>query len=252
MKPYYTNDLVTIYNADCMDVIPVLRPIDIAVTSPPYNTGDKKAYLGESKYLHSDRLSDAEWEGLVYGCIELLLGCCRWSFFNIQMVSRNKLSLWRLFGKYGSDIKELIVWDKTHGEPAALPGVLNSRYELVFVFGDAEFRQFRGVEWHGTVDNVLTGPKAANRRWAKSHRATYPLYFPQWFIENFTSRGDAVLDPFFGIGTTAIASMKTGRRCVGIEKEEQYCEIAAKRCEQYRTGLTPAEQDEGQGTLFGE
>ena len=71
----------------------------------------------------------------------------------------------------------------------------------------------------------------------------------QMCIERFAGDG-VILDPFLGSGTTAEAAMMLNRHCIGIELEEKYCEIAAKRCEQARTGLTPAEQAEGQMTLF--
>jgi site-specific DNA-methyltransferase (adenine-specific)/site-specific DNA-methyltransferase (cytosine-N4-specific) len=63
------------------------------------------------------------------------------------------------------------------------------------------------------------------------HSAAFPLELPAWFITLFTRQGDVVLDPFVGSGTSAVAAKQLGRHYVGIEKETEYYEMAAKRVE---------------------
>jgi len=63
----------------------------------------------------------------------------------------------------------------------------------------------------------------------KSHSATFPLELPTWFIKLFTEKGDMVLDPFSGSGTTALASKQLGRHYVGIDLIPEYCKIAIER-----------------------
>jgi site-specific DNA-methyltransferase (adenine-specific) len=65
----------------------------------------------------------------------------------------------------------------------------------------------------------------------KNHSATFPVGLPKWFIKLFTARGDVILDPFIGSGTTAIAALELGRHYIGIEKMEEYYKIALKRIE---------------------
>lgn len=60
----------------------------------------------------------------------------------------------------------------------------------------------------------------------KNHSAAFPEELPEWFIKLFTKPGDVVLDPFVGSGTTAIVAKKLGRNYLGIDKEEEYCNIA--------------------------
>lgn len=75
-------------------------------------------------------------------------------------------------------------------------------------------------------DNVLhLATECSNR----SHSATFPVDLPAWFIKLFTQPGDIVLDPFMGSGTTAVAAKQLGRRCIGIEIDPAYIQIAHSR-----------------------
>jgi DNA modification methylase len=60
----------------------------------------------------------------------------------------------------------------------------------------------------------------------RNHSATFPLSLPEWFIKLFTKEGDVVLDPFVGSGTTAMAARKLGRKYIGIDIDQSYCEMA--------------------------
>ena len=64
------------------------------------------------------------------------------------------------------------------------------------------------------------------------HSAAFPESLPSWFIKLFTRKGDVVLDPFMGSGTTAIASMRLGRSFLGIEAESEYYQYALKRIQE--------------------
>ena len=64
------------------------------------------------------------------------------------------------------------------------------------------------------------------------HPCPKPLDYSMWLISKFTKEGDTVLDPFMGSGTTMIAARKLGRKAVGIELSQKYCDIAIKRLAQ--------------------
>ena len=59
----------------------------------------------------------------------------------------------------------------------------------------------------------------------KGHPATFPKALPEWFIRLFTEKGDTVMDPFAGSGTTLVAAIELGRNAIGIDTEEEYCEM---------------------------
>jgi len=63
----------------------------------------------------------------------------------------------------------------------------------------------------------------------RNHSAAFPVPLPTWFIKLFTKAGDIILDPFIGSGSTAVAATQLGRRYVGIDINEEYCQIARER-----------------------
>lgn len=85
-------------------------------------------------------------------------------------------------------------------------------------------------------DNVLhLATECANQ----GHSATFPVDLPTWFIKLFTRPGDLVLDPFIGSGTTALAAKQLNRRCIGIEMNEEYVQIARSRLDGTRIQTSP-------------
>ena len=71
----------------------------------------------------------------------------------------------------------------------------------------------------------------------RDHSAAFPISLPTWFIKLFTQPGDLVLDPFIGSGTTAIAAQRLGRNYVGIDINEEYCQMATERLMQNQLRL---------------
>ena len=83
-------------------------------------------------------------------------------------------------------------------------------------------------------ENIWYMPRSSNSDGNErfGHPATFPNQLAFDHIISWTNRGEMVLDPFLGSGTTAVVARKLNRKCIGIEIEETYCEIAANRCRQ--------------------
>lgn len=86
-------------------------------------------------------------------------------------------------------------------------------------------------------DNVLyLATECGNR----GHSAAFPVELPGWFIKLFTLPGNLVLDPFLGSGTTAVAAVQLGRRCIGIELNTDYFKVAQQRLEDAEVQSSPS------------
>ena len=227
LNPYYQDDAVTLYHGDCRKILPTLSG-DVLITSPPYGVqGNNMAERHKNKYGASPDILDRSLLDVVANAN------CRWKFLNIQALASNKAMLWQWVGENAARIKDVIIWEKSNPAPAMEPGVLDSSFEFIFCIGtEADCkRKFTGREWRGGVSNVLKSIASPNE-FAKHHRAAFPLWLPRFFLGTFTEPGETVLEPFAGIGTTLLACKLDGRRCVGVELSERYCEIAANRLSQ--------------------
>ncbi len=126
-------------------------------------------------------------------------------------------------------------------------GDLRYRWTLAAVIANATVRGDLGFgNWIPTLlyarDGVsLYGPRQDTKSFAirgnmPDHPSPKPLAVMRWIIECLP--GASILDPFAGSGTTFVAAKEAGRRAIGIEIEERYCEIAAQRCSQEVLGLS--------------
>lgn len=227
---------------DCLELMSEMPNdcVDCVITSPPYNAhmiftnGEMKPRKDNvlKKYQEfTDDLSPQEyfeWSKKVLN--ELLRVCKGQIFYNIQLLSGNKLALLKLFGEFADKIKEVIIWDKINAEPAIQDGVLNSGYEFVIVFdkNDPVRRSFTNAKFpRGTEKNIFRLGK--NTENESSNAACFPVSLPKKFILNFTKENDLVFDPFMGSGTTARAAMDMKRNFLGAEISAEYCEMWRRR-----------------------
>jgi len=237
-EPYYENDLVTIYHADCLDILPEIEKVDLVLTDPPYGIGiAKKGSIGgvgkNGKHDNVNNYGKSNWDKHPLSLEQ---------FNKIKSKSKNQIIFgYNYFANILPPTNGLIVWDKK---------CQNNWWdnfsdgEIAWTSFKKPLRIFRYLFLGCNGNNEITRGK-------KKHPTQKPLVLIGWMVENWTDKADIILDPFLGSGTTAVACMQLGRKCIGIEIEEKYCEIAAKRCEEARTGLTPIEQEMYEGkTLF--
>jgi len=245
MKPYYNHAGITIYHGDCREILPQMPKVGCVITSPPYNM---RTRIRNGKYVereqashfskkysdYSDAMPIAEYFEFQSDVLSKCLQCSPLLFFNIQIVTGCKEAWFKLIGKYAEHIKDVVVWDKGSGQPAMHESVINRSYELILVFETppAAGRAFaKSYFKRGDMQDVWRLGRGGKGKY-KSHTATFPISIPSQIITGWTVPEDLVLDCHAGTGTTLVAAKELRRKAIGIEIEEKYCEIAAKRLAQ--------------------
>lgn len=258
MKPYYHDERagIVIYHGDAREVVPTLDPVDVVFTSPPY--AEQRDYGGACNEpwdavvpveLSALRLVDDGQVivnlGLVYRDGELV------EYWNTLSASMRAAGF-RLFGWY--------VWDTTFSLPGDWRGRLAPRHEWLFHYNRAPrivakterckhagamhsaTTSFRGKDGNTRTltsagkqiperkvsDSVIAIPRAMSHD-DNGHPAIFPLALPMKVLPWWDG---TILDPFMGSGTTLRAAKDLGRRAIGVEVEERYAEIAARRLSQ--------------------
>ena len=206
MDPYYSDDAVTIYHGDCLDILPTLT-FDAIVTDPPYG-------ISYNPGMHPNGL---EFEPIV-GDDSNDLGAWIANHEAPRVVCGADNFAHRLppGGTWS-------VWDK-RVSPAA-DRILGSPFELIWAVGHGSRKRHIYRIQHGGAVNA---DKANQRR---VHPTQKPVTLMKRIIEDHFPTG-VIADPFMGAGSTLRAAKDLGRRAVGIEIEERYCEAAVARVAQ--------------------
>ena len=250
-----------IWCGDAMEYMGRLRAgsVKLVVTSPPYNLG--------KEYERRDRLDRyVEAQGRVIGrCAGLLSddGSLCWQVGNYVDGGRIvplDIALYGAFEELGLQLRNRIVWCFGHGLHCSKR--LSGRYETIMWFtksndytfnldpirvpskypGKRYFRGPRKGELSGNPlgknpSDVWDIPNVKHNHVEKTgHPAQFPVELVERLVLSLTDRGDTVLDPYMGSGSTAVAALMHGRNSAGAEKEARYVAIAARRLEALRAG----------------
>jgi len=245
-KPYYQDKWITIYHGDCREILPELPKVDLVLTSPPY-PGNNKMW---GELFKDDNIAEAHhclntvWDL----CIELLNDGGKLAI-NVANTKRRPYipNTYYIYRHLINKVEPLgeIIWNKGYGQLGTAWGSFRSpsdpsladQHEYILMFRKYGERQkpvaFEKIplhdfkSWRNSIWNIA--PAKASR---ENHIAPFPKAIPDRLITLYSFSGEVILDPFLGSGTTAYCAKKLNRKCVGIEIEEKYCEIAAKRCSQ--------------------
>lgn len=228
---------IDLRHGNCLEVLQTLSDdsVNLVLTSPPYNMNLR---IRNGKYCSrqivkeistkydgfDDNLPMEDYYKFNVDVIDQLLRVCDGPiFYNVQFLTGNKPALFKIIGKYAEQMKEFIIWDKLHGQPAIGEGVMNSQFEVLLVLdkNSAISRQFSQATFdRGTLSNLWAIRREKPKY--KDHGATFPSKLVDTVISNFSKEGDVVLDPFMGTGSSGIGAKKLGRKYIGIELIEKY------------------------------
>jgi site-specific DNA-methyltransferase (adenine-specific) len=231
-RPYYQDSAVTIYRGDCREILPTLGMVDLVFTDPPYNVRAEDIALdGRAPMKRDFGLWDEGWSARAFCASVLPLvrnGGSMLSFTSDRLLSDFRTAA-------GWTPRGTIVWDKMNPAPSPRPGYVSAVEYVVWLQ-----KPGMAATWNasGYTPNIMRCPICAG-----SERTQHPTQKPESLIAELVARhsnpGDLILDPFMGSGTTLVAAKRLGRRAIGIELNQAYCDIAVRRLAQ---SVLPLEQ----------
>jgi site-specific DNA-methyltransferase (adenine-specific) len=217
--PYYQDDAVTLYHGDALDIVPRIGTVDLVITDPPYfqpaahyvpiRGGKSARSIGDTTVLlHAFSAWAKVLEPAVSEDGTLYVFCDGQSYpFTYSAF-------------YPLGRVRPLVWDK-----------------MVSFNGYTWRHQHELIAWveRPKATRVPTGDGDILReRGVLQKNRTHPAQKPVPLLSLLISKHDdgIVLDPFAGSGSSLVAAKRLGRKAIGVEIEERYCEIAAQRCSQ--------------------
>ena len=245
---------VVLYHGDCFELLKTIPPkrIKLIVTSPPYNIGkkyEKRTRLEE--YIEQQKVVISE-------CARTLTddGSICWqvgNYVDSGEIAPLDIILYPIFRNLGLKLRNRIVWHFEHGLHCSKR--FSGRYETIIWFTKNDSYTFNldavRIPQKYPSKKYFKGPKAGqfschplgknpgdlwtipNVKHNHVEKTIHPCQFPVELVErlilSLTNLGDWVLDPFLGVGTTAVASILHGRKSAGAEIKEEYLAIALER-----------------------
>lgn len=208
--PYFQDDSVTIYHADCRDILPLLPKVDLVLTDPPYGIAYSSKDMSYPGAQFMESIRGDETQDMVTWLLSLVDDSQTFVIWGANNFPR----LLPFAGVW-------LCWDKRVIDEA--DAVFGWPFELAWVnkrHGKAHLYRIQ----HGGAIN------ADGNNTPRYHPTQKPVHLFKRIIQDFN--GQTILDPFMGSGTTLRAAKDLGHKAIGIEIEEKYCEIAAKRMSQ--------------------
>ena len=232
MKPYYADESVTLYLGDCIEVMAEIgdQSVDVVLTDPPYSSGSRRENARTIRKSMTRSVEDDDWirgdamstNGFIY-----LLRLCGIQWRRVLKPGGHALTFidWRMAAHLAAaletaDLRQhpILIWDKGH---FGMGAIFRNQHEFIvhMTAGTPTPPQRRDVA------NVLT--------FSPVRDGDHPTEKPGPLLETLLTvvcppRG-IVLDPFAGSGSSLYAARALGHKAIGIEADERYCEVIAKR-----------------------
>jgi site-specific DNA-methyltransferase (adenine-specific) len=228
---YFETENGILYNGDCIEIMKTLPKeyIDFILTDPPYNISKENNF----STMRNKRV------GIDFGDWDKNFDLFSWLEYGISLLNKNGsmfiFNSWRNIGeiakfaeKIGMDTKDCFRWEKSN----PIPRNRDRRYIADYEFGvwlvkkNAKWvfnRQNEKFERPKFISSVTSGKERTK------HPTQKPISLMAHLLKIHSNENDLILDPFLGSGTTAVACEKLNRKWIGIELNEEYCEITKQR-----------------------
>ncbi|MCT7373208.1 DNA-methyltransferase [Mycolicibacterium llatzerense] len=233
--PYYQDNSVTLWRGDCLEVMSSMpdQTVDAVLTDPPYSSGGRRENARSIRKSMTRSVADDEWirgDGMSTAGFTWLLRECGVEWRRVLRTGGHVLSFidWRMSATLAAALESAdlrqhptLVWDKKH---FGMGAIFRNQHEFVVHMsaGNPNEPQRRDV------GNVLSFPPVKGGE----HPTEKPEPLLRTLLSVVAPPGGIVLDPFAGSGATLTAAKSLGLSAVGIEADERFCEVIARRLDQ--------------------
>lgn len=215
MQPYYADEYVTLYHGDCREIREWLGA-DVLAMDPPYGIAWKRgANKARASKAHDGIENDGDTAARDWALVE-------WG-------ARPALVFGSLYAPFPADVRHLLIWEKPN-DAGVVGSTTGYRRDVEAVFMCGKWPR-RNASWGSVVRSAVT---AIGSPHSPAGRTGHPHAKPVDLMCRLLERAPSgvVADPFAGSSSTLVAAKQLGRRAIGVELKEQYCEVAAKRLSQ--------------------
>lgn len=262
---------VTLHLGDSREILPTLGRVDHAITDPPYEReahDSGRRLNGRTIELKDKRVREIDTSPIDFAPmtpelrneVSAAFGalCGGWVLIFCQAEA---VQTWRESLEAGDcAYRRAMVWVKPDSAPQLSGDRPAQGYESIVAAWAGDGRsKWNGGGKRGVLTHCKHDPSFGHGGAVNGHQTRKPISLMLELVELFTTRGEIILDPFMGSGTTGVAAVQRGRKFIGIEREEKYFEMSLKRIDEAlcRPDMfielpKRLDRDRGAGTLFAE
>ena len=224
---YYSDDSVTLYHGDCRELLAEMpeQTVDAVITDPPYS--DRTHGMAKTNKGRGHGVKAVEFASITEDELTVALAACGRVSRRWVVATLDYRHAFRVDHTPPDGLRTLRigVWVKANPMPQISADRPGQGWEAIAFMHRADVKPV----WHGGGrSGVWTHPVVQN----EGHPTAKPLPMVGDWVRLFTDPGDTVLDPFAGSGTTLRAAVDNGRKAIGCELDERYCELIVKRLAQ--------------------
>lgn len=229
---------------DCLENLKLIDDniFDVAFTSPPYADKGSQSYEKSRKkgkcnnpygvhvkYINVESHYGEEWLKWQIEIIDQLLRVCKkWIIYNIGAISNNRENVYKLIGHYADRIHDDIIWYKPNGLPCPNDGAISNTYEHILLIKKNPKDKIK-VHTNGFRNVINKIGVNSENKFADIHNAVMNKKLSDVCIYEFTDINDFVIDPFMGMGTTAMSCIDLKRNYFGFEICKEYYDKCIER-----------------------